>query len=108
MQEGVVFFNSPTIEGGTEKYLKFLNRYKNKYAEEPESPFLLRTSYVGFTTIINTINAVGPDSGKIKKYLDETEFETTTGKARFDDHGDLIDQKFVLKQIKSGRVEELK
>ncbi|MCB0333216.1 MAG: ABC transporter substrate-binding protein [Bdellovibrionales bacterium] len=102
LQDGVKFVATPEVTSGSPSFEAFLDQYKTLYPEGPAIDFLLRSSYDAIMTLIQSIEAVGPDSEKVKNYLLAYQGEGAVGHISFDSNGDVENINFVLRQIKDG------
>ncbi len=102
--EGIVFIADPEVAEGSSKWTNVLEKYRQKYPQEPAYNYPLASSYDNVYIIAKAIGEVGLDADKIKEWLYEMpEFEGALGKYRFDDNGDVTGVKPVIKVIKDGK-----
>jgi ABC-type branched-subunit amino acid transport system substrate-binding protein len=106
-QNGIIYFDLPSVTNPTETYQNFLNKYHERFPTGPEQEFLLLTAYNAFKIITDMILNTNNDQGLFKSYLDNNSHETGQGKLPFDSNGDLEVTNFILKTIRGGKAVEL-
>lgn len=87
--EGVVYTDVPHIEKSSAEFRKVLDAYHRKYPEGPVHEFMLRTTFDAAMSIINGVEAVGPDPKAVKDFLYQYEAPGALGTVAYDRNGDI-------------------
>ena len=101
-QDGVKFVAVPEVDTGSPEFEIFLETFRDLYVDGPQIDFLLRSSYDAIMSIIQAVEAVGPDPKLARDFLHTLETEGAVGRLAFDSHGDVKDISYTLKEIVDG------
>jgi len=85
------------VDESNEMYQKFVLGYRDVNKSEPD--VFSAYGYEAAKILFAAINAVGYDPQKVKKYLYQNEFDSLTGKLRFDKDGEVIREYVMLKVV---------
>jgi len=108
LANGVVFFDTPTLDLKNPKAASFLNKYKSLYGE-PFNELQAGSRYDSVYIIANALKKCGEDTECIKNYLYNMDwYDGVIGRYKFDQNGDAVGLKFVIKEIIDGKVVERK
>ncbi len=102
--ENVVFIADPK-PAGTQTQTLF-EKYKQIYGKDPTYAYPLPATYDAVYMLAKAIREVGYDGEKIKNWLYKMpDYEGTLGTYHFDENGDVVGIKPVVKIMKDGKVE---
>ena len=97
--DGVIYPYHFDPESNDPKIKSFIEKYKNKFGEEPEGYAAL--AYDAIYIISKALQRCERNSICIKDYLYTMKFDGVTGHTEFDDHGDVI-KPIYIRTIKNG------
>jgi branched-chain amino acid transport system substrate-binding protein len=102
--EGLVY---PTIvdfdpADPSERQRQFINKFKAAYGKEPD--WASSHAYDATLVILETMKSGARTGEEIRAAIDARRmFEGVTGTIRFDENGDVIDKRVVIKTVKNGK-----
>lgn len=99
---GVRFLSPPDLDALPKHFQDFLELYRRKYNQKPTNDFLVRTTFDALTCIVEGIERVGPEPGKVKRILQSYKQQGALGEVEFDENGDIKDINYVMKEIVRG------
>lgn len=103
---GTYFSSSFSTAETSEEAVKFINAYKTKYNDEPDSYAAL--AYDAGKILVNAIKKAGKTDGeKIKDAMKKTDMSGVTGPIKFDENREAMKQADILKMEK-GKTEFVK
>jgi branched-chain amino acid transport system substrate-binding protein len=106
--EGLVFTDTPGLSSENPKAVSFLEKFKSKYPA-PASDYEIGARYDSVYIIANALKKCGEDTECIKNYLYNMDwYNGVIGRYKFDQNGDVVGIKYVIKEIKNGKVVERK
>jgi len=88
--------------GGGPTFGQFSQTYKAKYSKEP--PVYSDYAYDAFMVMVGAIRKAGLDTTAIKNALYETDYAGASDMIRFDEKGDIINPKIIIKIIKDSKI----
>lgn len=95
-----VFLTVPAEYKGSE-YIKFTNKYKEKYGIEPDINAAF--GYDALKAVAMAIEMDGIIGEEIKNAMKNVDFQGVSGHIEFDENGDLSSEAFARKVIKNGK-----
>ena len=101
--EGLAYIGSPIITDSTDDFKVVLKQFKNTYPKKEPYMLLLQTFYDAAHSIVDGVEAVGPDSTKVRDFLNTYSTNGALGKVEYDELGEIKNINFVLKIIKNGK-----
>lgn len=106
---GLKFVDAPGLSEDNPKAVSFLGKYLQNYPE-PSSDYMVGARYDSVYLIAEAIESCEEvDTTCIRNYLyNLVEYDGVIGKYRFDQNGDLVGIKYIIKQIVGGEIVELK
>jgi ABC-type branched-subunit amino acid transport system substrate-binding protein len=100
--EGLKFLGNPSLTNATADFRRLRARYYELHPEGPSLEFLLMTTYDALIPIAAGIEQVGPNASKVKDFLKTYSAPGASGTVEFDEHGDLKNLPWPLKEIVHG------
>lgn len=98
---GIIYVNAPTLDSGNETAQDFLQKYINRYGEEPAAnQFYAAAAYDGAYIIAQTIQECGTDTACAQAYLHSLTYSGALGTYSFDENGDVIGIDYTIEEVK--------
>lgn len=97
------YYTIMSVKKDTDYYKQFQNNFLKKYNQEPD--VYDAYAYEAAQIIQQAIKNVGYDAPKLKDYLLSTQFESLTGKLKFDADGE-VDREYGIVKVKDGKFVE--
>jgi branched-chain amino acid transport system substrate-binding protein len=105
LAEGIIFTSNFDPDGTSADILGFVNDFKNKYGDVPDS--YAAEGYEGMRFVGKAFAKCGKDYSCIKDYLANTkDYPTVLGNISFDSNGDIY-YSYFLKTVKGGKFVKL-
>lgn len=95
-----VYFADPAYDSNNSELKKFFNEFKNRFGHEPIVPFHTASTYDSLNILVNAIENVGDDSGKVRYWISKNvkNYSGFMGDYSLDENGNS-DLGFVIKKI---------
>lgn len=106
--EGAMAYDAPLLDENNPRAKTFMEKYRARY-NEPYSFWAAGAKYDTVYIIADALKECGENADCIKDYLYNMDwYEGTIGKYKFDENGDVIGIKCVVKKIINGKAEVIK
>jgi len=103
LADGTIFFTDPIIPENEAKK-EIFRKFKEKTGHPPAFDFPIASTYDVAYILKEALEAVGEDPTAIKEYIyDMKEFSGALGTYHFDENGDTVGIKIMIKEIKNGK-----
>ncbi len=102
-QEGVVFISVPGEDGITGDYKAVRDQYTKSHDGTVHIPAIAQSAYDAATTLFNAIEAVGPDTMKVRDFMSKWHGIGATGPIVFNAAGDMEGVSMALQIIRDGK-----
>jgi branched-chain amino acid transport system substrate-binding protein len=101
------FIGTPDLKDSAPAFRAAFSEYMKRYPEGPSDVFVARTTYDGIFSIIDGVEAVGPNPEKVKDFLYSYSAEGALGTVEYDSNGDIKDLHYVLKRVREDGTSEI-
>jgi len=101
--EGMEYIGSPSIENSSDEFNQLLKEFLKRHPEGPSYEFVLRTFFDGSKSIVDAIEAVGPDAKLSRDYLNTYKSLGALGVVEYDANGDIKNINYFLRRIENGQ-----
>lgn len=104
--ENLYFIGTPAIKNSSAEFMTVLAEFSKRNPGGPSDEFTLRTTFDAVKSIVDAVEAVGPDTAKVKDFLYTYSAKGALGEVKFDSNGDIKNLHYVLKRtISDNKVE---
>jgi branched-chain amino acid transport system substrate-binding protein len=103
--EGMEFIGSPEVESTFDDFQNILTEFNKLHPEGPSYEFLLRTFFDAAKSIVDAVEAVGPEASLAKDFLKTYRVNGALGVIEYDENGDIKNVNYFLSRISNGKVE---
>lgn len=100
---GIKYLDVPEVTSTSESYNDFVKRYTQKFPEGENFEFLRRSTFDAVRALVFSIEQAGPEPSKVKDNLTQIEFQGALGSVHFDEKGDIVGLKFIIRQLRDGK-----